>query len=605
MCNNKTIIAFFILLAAQIFVCPGVFSVAMFKACFILIAFSLLLLFHKKIEISFNKLRGLFVFFVLAICATSVNFLSVNSIAFQWLYLISITLFIFLFLSCEINNVKTFRIIAHSLCFVGLFASILGIYEFSYFYTLGISDGPLIPYLLPPKVASRVGGFYGQANLFAVFLLCCFIAYCYAYNHSFSYKTILAKWFGWLPIVTVSVCFFMTRSMAGMIALLLFYCLFTYVAFQKSNHFYCTKKQYFKITLMLVGAYLVYWSLGITSANSIGLSKVGTSADARFIWWVSSFFMWLDNPWTGVGLGNFKFNVDEYMLQAHDLLGFVEYESMGYTNWAHNEFFQLLAEVGIVGIVIFLIFLLLLIRSIRKILPGASVEFYYCLFFMLPFVVSGMFSWPFRHAGLFPLFLFFLALIISWFPHQTVCLQCSWLHYGLKGIFIVMIISSCLVLRWENSLIKFYQAEKAAPQINLEAFQGIAGNQLNKYPLTLHLSPYYVQKILESKNMQQAEQLVPYLKALADTQGAHWQWYNLGVIYRLLGKLSEAEYALREAINRSPANDVYWEVLHMINLEVGLLEKGKTLKDYLSQGSNQIKFQSKKFLRPESRTINH
>ncbi len=603
MYKYKTLIVFNVLLIAQVFVLPGKFSVDIFKACFVVLIVSLAMLSMRNHMASINQVSLVLVFCVGVFFVVSMEKISVDSIVLQWLYLFYCSIVLVFFVFSDTNLKEVFKQITFSFCFAGLIASILGFYEYFYFDLLGRSSGALIPYLLPPNVSLRVGGFYGQPNLFSVFLLCCLVSYCYAYSHQFSFETVLARWFGWIPFVVVATCFFMTGSMSGLLSLLLFLCAFVCFFFSKSHYFNLSKTKYLRIILMFCFAYLIYWCLGTTSSGTVGISKTGISADARFTWWASAFLMWKENPLIGVGLGNFKFYVDEYLLKAHDLLGFVEYESMGYTNWAHNEFFQLLSEVGVLGIFALIIFIFFLAQMIRKNLSTLPLEFYYSLFFMIPFCVVGMFSWPFRHAGLLVLFLFFLSLIIAWLPCKIIFLQRPLFSRLVEVFFVLSIVSSGLVLYWDHSLISFYKTEKKANQINLFAFESMVAHKFNSYPLSFHLTPYYVQTILTHKNREQGEQLLPYLERLAVTQGAHWQWYNLGIIHRFLGNLTEADYALNEAINRIPSSDRYWHTLHLINLEAGLLLQGKTLESYLSQEASPISFEHMEIIKPESATI--
>lgn len=62
--------------------------------------------------------------------------------------------------------------------------------------------------------------------------------------------------------------------------------------------------------------------------------------------WATSWTMFSDRPWRGVGLGQFKWNyidAQQRMLQRWPHLKFQ------YTHWAHNEFLQWMAESGIFG----------------------------------------------------------------------------------------------------------------------------------------------------------------------------------------------------------------------------------------------------------------
>ena len=61
---------------------------------------------------------------------------------------------------------------------------------------------------------------------------------------------------------------------------------------------------------------------------------VTIGSDGRdFVFWTWSILIFRDHPWLGVGLDRFKFFLPSHTLAAHDLLGFVPYEAMGFANW--------------------------------------------------------------------------------------------------------------------------------------------------------------------------------------------------------------------------------------------------------------------------------
>jgi len=62
--------------------------------------------------------------------------------------------------------------------------------------------------------------------------------------------------------------------------------------------------------------------------------------------WATSWTMFANQPWKGVGLGQFKWN---YLDAQRDMLLRWPHLEWQYTHWAHNEFLQWMAETGIPG----------------------------------------------------------------------------------------------------------------------------------------------------------------------------------------------------------------------------------------------------------------
>ncbi len=62
--------------------------------------------------------------------------------------------------------------------------------------------------------------------------------------------------------------------------------------------------------------------------------------------WATSWTMFANDPWRGVGLGQYKWH---YMEAQKDMILRWPHFRWMYTQWAHNEFLQWMAEAGVVG----------------------------------------------------------------------------------------------------------------------------------------------------------------------------------------------------------------------------------------------------------------
>lgn len=62
--------------------------------------------------------------------------------------------------------------------------------------------------------------------------------------------------------------------------------------------------------------------------------------------WATSWTMFAEQPWEGVGLGHFKLNYLEAQRKMFDRFDGMKWQ---FTNWAHNEYLQWFCEAGVVG----------------------------------------------------------------------------------------------------------------------------------------------------------------------------------------------------------------------------------------------------------------
>jgi hypothetical protein len=456
----------------------------------------------------------------------------------------------------------------------------------------------LIPYLLPNNTNIRVGGFLGQPNLFSMFLVGGLLVFFYLHLHSANFSNCRFPKLTYLPFLTVAVVFFLTGSRAGLLALSLIYLPLCWLVARKR---YLTgdadsRRQFLHLSCVLLLAYGLSYALNYFVASEAvrGLGEIGVPAEARFVFWTSAILIFLDHPWFGVGLDNYQFYLPKYVNQAHDLLGFVQYEAMGYTKWAHNELLQLLCEGGIFVflLVVFLLgcffYQLYLYAVGRK--QWSALKLYSHLF-LLPFILQSMFSWPMRHPALLVLFFTFLGLLLSQYPYKTVVIP-PWGRVVMRGVVLCGMLIILLVGYQELQMGSLaHNMDRENVQASFPEFVRLAAHPYSEYPLLLEITPHYVQAALQDKDVEFAEQILPYVKKLVDLQGAHWQWYNLGLVYHLLEREDEAKQAATQAIRLRPTNDDYWSFQHYLNILTAAKKTGRPLEEFLPLplGSGSIK----------------
>ena len=299
---------------------------------------------------------------------------------------------------------------------------------------------------------------------------------------------------------------------------------------------------------------------------------------------MSTLLIFLDYPWFGVGLGNYKFYLPKYLNEAHDLLGFVPYEAMNYTNWAHNELLQLLCEGGIF---VFLILLFLLGCFFYQLfLFGVGKKQWtplklYIHLFLMPFLIQSMFSWPLRHPALLVLFFTFLGILLSQYKYKALIIP-LWGRQLFRSIVLCGLFIVLLVGYQEIRMKTFVRHldQKDLP-LSFSAFELLVQNPYSEYPLLVNMTSRYVLAATQDQNIVFAEQILPYVKKIADLQGVHWQWFNLSLIYHLLERDSDAKQAVNRAISLWPVDEKYWAFHHYLNMLEAAKQTGRPLEEFL------------------------
>jgi O-antigen ligase len=146
-------------------------------------------------------------------------------------------------------------------------------------------------------------------------------------------------------------------------------------------------------------------------------STVDTSTRVRLLYWSVGLEMFRDHPLLGVGANNYEVAFPaarERFAATHSASSLVELNEQLLTQYAHNEYVQILAELGLVGIVLFGVFCLFLARNLWRALrysehpllalgSGAG---------MLAFAISsGASAFSFRWFGSGLMFFFAAALV--------------------------------------------------------------------------------------------------------------------------------------------------------------------------------------------------
>ncbi|MDF1579402.1 MAG: O-antigen ligase family protein [Desulfuromonadales bacterium] len=494
------------------------------------------------------------------------------------------------------------RAFIDTMLFCGLLAALLGIYEYAYFHVCGATSSSQIPYLLPPDRDPRVSGMYGQSNLFALFLALTALAYIYSYLHGSLMSWNRSRWFSYLrfiPVTIVFLTFFLTRSKGGFLSLFLTLCGMLWLIVSKryladNRH---ARKEFFLILASLTAAFILSRLTLIAGIEEIvatrSFSDTGTNPSGRFVFWTSAILIFLDHPWLGAGLDNYRFLMNSYGPAAHDLLGFVEFEAMKSTFWAHNELFQLLAEGGIFlfgGIVFFLI---RFFKNIWKhfIRPSTITNplFFYSHLFLLPFIIQSQFSWPLRHPALGLLFISFSAILAAQYPLRAITLP-QITRVAAVTVFICALIITGVLFMQERKIVDFkkeFQSKEL--ETTLDEFSALAENPYSSYRVLYNTMPYYVIAALASPEDSFAQRILPYSEKLVRLVGKGGQWYDLAQLYSRLGREKDAETAIWKAYELKPMDQTIFNFLHHLNVIKASRATGRPIESFYPKMIEPIK----------------
>lgn len=134
---------------------------------------------------------------------------------------------------------------------------------------------------------------------------------------------------------------------------------------------------------------LVLFMLGIT-ALVIFASKDVTSLSERFMLWEKSYLLFKENPFLGVGTGNWQFNYSQF--------GVSEIDRSFHYNVAfkrpHNDFISIITETGILGLIPILWVFIWGIRTLASNLKNINLSDLLIIIGLIGYLVFANFSFP-------------------------------------------------------------------------------------------------------------------------------------------------------------------------------------------------------------------
>lgn len=488
----------------------------------------------------------------------------------------------------------------------GVVAAVLGLYQYCHFQTLGPSRGMLIPYLLPPHSDQRVTGMFGQANHSALLMLLAMLAFAYNYLHRPIAKVGLARISSLhlVPFILLALVFFLSWSRTSILALGALVLLLVWVYgrgyLAPSNG--RPRQDALKLLACLATAFLLFkffgnieWSGEVRSAPAITTVKsfhfADTNVDSRWVFWTAAILMFLDHPLFGVGLQQFGAHLSDYLLQAHEILGFVTYEALLQTDWVHNEWLQILCEGGAIafGLTCLLLFMYsrsLVVQVFRNTQPGDPLATYLHII-LLPFLIHALFCWPLRYPPMLVLFAAFVGLLCSENRCKAVPIRGHWRSVALTGIF-ACIVTTLAFGRQEVRIGQFKAAILRGDDLMelLPQFEALANHPYSRKAILRNALPRYVSSVASSNDAEQAQQILPYAEMATRLQGAYSDWYNLALICKAAGAFGQARTAIDKAIALQPDFQPSWQFQHYLNILVAAEKTGRPVESFIPKAVN-------------------
>ena len=299
-----------------------------------------------------------------------------------------------------------------------------------------------------------------------------------------------------------------------------------------------------------------------------------SSINMRFGLWKNAVEIIQKNPFTGVGVGNWKL---ESLPYENKMIN-----DFGASIHAHNDFLEIAAETGILnGIIYFTIFVLLIYLNFKIILKSDTIDSrivaILCLLTIFSYGIDATFNFPlYRPTMQLGFCLFFVLTFINVTNKEEY-------ENGLsrKTLFVVLIISF-LTISFSYKTFKAYQFEHdinvdfASNKFSLSATEmtdklpfipnvSIAGEAFSTY-----LASYY----MNEKNYQKAfyylnkgNRINPY-QARMD--------FNKSIIATSTNKADSALIYARKALNLRPRNKDYY--IQAINTAMALKDTSSILQ---------------------------
>ena len=486
-------------------------------------------------------------------------------------FLLFLSYFAFYFIVISnVGNKKLFYSIIHTLFFTAFIVS---------FYTV-IQYYGLDPFL---KEMTQLTSTIGQKNWISNYLSMIFpVAFSYFLLEKIKRNRIF--YFFLLSILYMALMICQSRGIWISITLTIMLAIYIIIKFKFYKIFKRNKKWLVLLLVTFLAITVIYSTDNPLNKSAITVPQRAMSTfdendpsiNTRFLIWNTTFDMIKDKPILGSGIGSFKMN---YLFYQAEFLKNNSYylKYSGNAKEAHNEYLQLLAEVGILGLVSFLIIFYFFYKKILFILfyENISTQEKSILLGLLlgitVFLIHCLFTFPLHVPALGMTFFGIMGLSVAYIGTINIKKRDEQKENALNtkknnvfrnrnilllSIILLSIIDFCLL----NSLVfRPYYAE-------LLYFQGLRHTvdqdhdlALMKFKKAYWFNPYDGKNLhalggtyLNLKNYKKAEKLLVKAKHYLNDINT---FYNLGLVYSQIDLYKKAEDEFKQAIYLNPKYD--------------------------------------------------
>ena len=381
----------------------------------LLILFSLSLVFlnYNRSYFSF-----IFLFFLFLMVCINIAFAKNVTIAVNYnvLFLIIILSSIVIIRSSE----QFINLFLDALFVYIFFLAVIGIIQFV-FFKYGLKGMYL--WAIPVFDSSRITSFVGQANILATYI-----------NIGIVLLLFKNKWFSNNFIYYLFYCIFAfvlvyTKSRAGELVFII--SLLSLILLLYKGRIGGEK---YKTIFIFFIIFFLFKYISISTfdffggGRSVFTGEEGIGVSSRIVLWLTAIILFIKNPLTGIGAGNF--NTEDALVQpiVVEKLNMV-YNNIRNTYWAHNDFLQFSSEYGI----LFLLIFLLICYKLYKNYDSSKLKYYLII---LVIFLSSCFSWQLHYIPL--LIIFAMVLVYLLISDNDNKMYCSVIPNVLVSVFLII-----------------------------------------------------------------------------------------------------------------------------------------------------------------------
>ena len=225
--------------------------------------------------------------------------------------------------------------------------------------------------------------------------------------------------------------------------------------------------------------------------NNDSQKKIFTQLSGRESYWGNALATFKNSPLLGVGIGNWKLSSKDDMIVRSRNISFLPYR-------VHNDFLEILAELGIFGFFILLsIFILLFYVIFKLILSKESSnkrdEFFCLLLGLMVYFSDSFFNFPLERPAVFIIFIFISGFILLDTSKKT---EKKETNFGRKISFFLLLPISLIIMffNWkmfslsvfENNLHHLVKNKSYEDLVKIKAYNyEELIDKLNSYPAQL------------------------------------------------------------------------------------------------------------------------